>query len=128
LIDYGSNAWGGGGDVLGGEAGGIVGHLACEGDDAVLGHDVYGGGFQQGLGVKLGLDAGGDGVIAGLVAGECEQEQERKSNEKQFPSKHKALQSLRRQQRWKKLREFPDPRPLVRCWTEGGDDTRLRTI
>jgi hypothetical protein len=77
LIDYGFNPWGGGGDVLGGEAGGIVGHLACEGDDAVFGHDVDGDGFQERLGVKLGLDAGGDGVIAGLVAGESEQEQAR---------------------------------------------------
>ena len=94
MIDYGFNAWGGGGDVLGGEAGGIVRHLACEGDDAVLGHDVDRGGFQKRLGVKFGFDAGGDGVVAGFVAGECEQEQERKSNEKQFPSKHKALQNL----------------------------------
>ena len=41
----------------------IVGHLAGKSDDAVLGDDVDGRGFQQRLGIQLGLNAGGDGVI-----------------------------------------------------------------
>ena len=74
--------------VLRREASRIIGHLAGKSDDAILGYDVDRGGFEQRLGIKLGLDAGGDGVIAWLIAGEGEQEQERKRSEEQFPSKH----------------------------------------
>lgn len=65
------------------EASRVVGHLAGEGDDAVLGGDIHRGGFQQRLGVKLGLDAGADGVIGRLIAAKGEQEEERKSREPQ---------------------------------------------
>jgi len=71
LIDDGFDAGRCGRDVLRGEASRVVGHLAGKSDDAVLGDDLDGSGFQERLGIKLGFDAGGDGVIAGLVvAGE----------------------------------------------------------
>jgi hypothetical protein len=54
--------------VLCGEARRVIGHLAGESDDAVFGCDVDGRGLQQRLGIELGLNAGGDGVIAPLVA------------------------------------------------------------
>ena len=78
MIDDGFHAGGCGGDVLGGKAGRIIGHLAGESDDAVFGADVDGGGFQKRVGIEFGFNAGGEGVVAGLVAGGREQEKKRK--------------------------------------------------
>ena len=82
LIDDGLHAGGCGGNVLRGEASRVIGHLARKSDDAVLGHDINGGGFQERLGIELGLYAGGDVVVARLVAAESKEERERKSGEK----------------------------------------------
>jgi hypothetical protein len=53
------------------------GTLAGKSDDAVLRSNVNGGGFQERLRVKLGFDARGDGVVAGLVASESEEQRKR---------------------------------------------------
>lgn len=82
MIDDGFHAGRGRGDVLRGEASRVIGDLSGKCDDAVLGGDVDGGGFKERLGIELGFDAGGDGVIAGLVASEGEEQRERKSGEK----------------------------------------------
>jgi len=73
LINDGFHAGRGGGDVLRSQAGRVIGHLAGESDDAVFGRDVNGSGFQERLGIELGLDIGGDGVVAGLVASRKEE-------------------------------------------------------
>jgi len=117
LIDNGFHAGRRGRNVLCGKASRVVRHLAAKSNDAVFGDDIHGGRFKKRLGIEFGFDAGGDGVIAWFIAGEGEQEQKRKSCEEQFPSNHEALQSLRRQQRHKTLRELQDPGPIVRCWT-----------
>jgi hypothetical protein len=83
LIHNGFHAGRRGRNVLCGEASRVIGHLAGKSDDAVFGDDIYGGRFKQRLGIKLGLDAGGDRVVAGLVvAGEGKEQCERKSGEK----------------------------------------------
>jgi hypothetical protein len=74
LINDGFHAGRSGGDVLRSKAGRVIGHLAGQSDDAVLGRDVNGGGFQKRLGVQLGFDAGSDGVVAGLVASESKEQ------------------------------------------------------
>jgi hypothetical protein len=66
LIDDGFHAGRCGGDVLRGEASRVIRHLAGKGDDPVFRGNVNGGGFQERLRVKLGLDAGGDGVVGGF--------------------------------------------------------------
>jgi hypothetical protein len=81
LIDDGFHAGRGGGDVLGGEASRVVGHLAGKGDGAILGDDIDGGGFQERLGIELSLDACGDRVVAGLVAGQESEQEERECGE-----------------------------------------------
>jgi len=83
LIDNGFHARRRGRNVLRSEASCIVGHLAAKSNDAVLGDDIHGGRFKERLGIKFGLDAGGDRVVAGLVvAGESKEQCERKSGEK----------------------------------------------
>ena len=69
MIDDGFYAGRDGGNVLRGEASRVIGHLAGKSDDAVLSDDVHRGRLQERLGIKLGLDAGGDVVVARLVAG-----------------------------------------------------------
>ena len=68
MIDDGFHARRGCGNVLRGEASRVIGHLARKSNDAVLGDDVQGGGLQERLGIELGLYAGGDCVVARLVA------------------------------------------------------------
>lgn len=72
MIDDGFHAGRSGGNVLRGETSRVIWHLAGKSDDAVFGGDVDGGGFQDWLGIKLGLDAGGDCVVTRLVAGDNE--------------------------------------------------------
>ena len=49
-----------------GTASRVIGRLAGKSDDAVLGDDIDGGRFKKRLGIKLGFNAGGDGVVAGV--------------------------------------------------------------
>ena len=74
MIDNGFHARRRGRKVLRREASRVIGHLAGKSDDAVLGYDVDRGGFEQRLGIELGFDAGGDSVVAGLVAGESKEQ------------------------------------------------------
>jgi len=74
LIHNGFHARRRGRNVLRGKASRVIGHLAGKSDDAAFGDDIYGGRFKERLGIKFGLNAGGDGVVAGLVAGESEEQ------------------------------------------------------
>jgi hypothetical protein len=74
LINNGFHAGRRGRNVLCGEASRVIGHLAGKSDDAVFGDDIYGGRFKEWLGIKFGLNAGGDRVVAGLVASESEEQ------------------------------------------------------
>jgi hypothetical protein len=74
LIDNGFHAGRRGRNVLRGKASRVVGHLAAKSNDAVLGDDIHGGRFKERLGIKFGLNAGGDGVVTGLVAGEGQEQ------------------------------------------------------
>jgi len=123
LIDNGFHARRRGRNVLRGKASRVIGHLARKSDDSVFGDDIYGGRFKKRLGIKFGLNAGGDRVIAGLVASEREEQEKRKCREEQFPSKHKASQNFRRQKRYITLREFPQAGHPVGCRAATTDNT-----
>jgi len=60
--------------VLRGEASRVVGHLAGKSHDTVLCCNVNGSGLEERVGIKFGFDAGGDRVVAGLVASESEEQ------------------------------------------------------
>jgi len=70
LINNGFHAGRRGRNVLRGEASRVIGHLSSKSDGAVLGGDVNGSGLEERIRIELGFDAGGDRVVAGLVAGE----------------------------------------------------------
>jgi hypothetical protein len=91
LINDGFHAGRGGGDVLRGEASRVVRHLAGKSDDAVLGDYVDGGGFQERFGIKLGLNAGGDVVVARLVASGNEKRGQNEAGKQKSDSAHESL-------------------------------------
>jgi hypothetical protein len=74
LIDNGFHARRCGRKVLCREASRVIGHLAGKSDDAILGGDVDRGRFKERLGIQFGFDAGGDSVVARLVAGESKEQ------------------------------------------------------
>jgi hypothetical protein len=83
LIDDFGDAIGAGGEAFGGEASGVVGELTGKRDRAALDGDVYGGGLQKRLRKHFGLDVGGDGIVAGFVAGDGEKQGEGKKGKQQ---------------------------------------------